>query len=75
MIVVLQKRLFLTFVVAVTKGTVEFVASDSDICSSHSVAQRNVTDAAAKAVEVVEQLQRLDHHRSTATWGGGGGGE
>jgi len=56
-----------TFVVAVTKGAVEFVASDSDICSSHSVAQRNVTDAAAKAVEVVEQLQRLDHHRSTAT--------
>lgn len=44
----------------------KFVASDPDIGSTHSVAQRNVTNAAPEAVEVVEQLQGLDHHSSTA---------
>ena len=60
-------RPFLTFVVGVTEGAVEFVAADSNVGAARPAAQGNVTDAAAEALEVVEQLQRLDHHRSPAT--------
>ena len=60
-------RPFLTFVVGVAEGAVEFVAADSDVGAARPAAQRNVTDAAAEALEVVEQLQRLDHHRSPTT--------
>ena len=60
-------RVFLTFVVAVAESAVELVAPYSDVGTSHPIAQSNVTNAAAEAVKVVEQLQRLDHHRSTPT--------
>lgn len=56
-----------TFVVGVAEGAVEFVAADSNVGAARPAAQGNVTDAAAEALEVVEQLQRLDHHRSPAT--------
>jgi len=56
-----------TFIVAVAEGAVKFVASDSDVSAAHSVAKGDMTHAAAEAVQMVKQLQRLDHHRSPAT--------
>ena len=47
----------------------KLVASDSDVGAPHSVAKGDVTYATPKTVEMIKQLQRLDHHGSTATQG------
>lgn len=52
-------------VVAVASLAVQLDATDAHVGSSRAVSQRSVAHIAAKAAEVVEQVERLDYHRST----------
>lgn len=46
---------------------VKFVVSDPDVGAHEAIAQLHAAHAALETIYVVEQLQALDDHGSTAT--------